>query len=265
MSEVQTPHRINRLLADKQQPILSVFFTAGFPDGEATVAIGRALVAAGVDMLEIGIPFSDPMADGPVIQHSNKVALQEGMSVGRLLQQVAELRSHVDVPILLMGYLNPVLQYGMERFCREAAEAGVDGFILPDLPMNEYLTHYRTLFQTYGLRAIFLVSPTTAEVRIRAIDSMSDAFLYAVSASSTTGARSQFDEEQMGYFQRLQALRLRNPFLVGFGISNPTTYRQATRYSAGVIIGSAFLQHVESKGYSNESVQSFIQSLTSPE
>lgn len=234
-------NRINKLFTTKKGNILSVYYTAGFPKLDDTVIIAKALEDAGADLIEIGIPFSDPVADGPVIQESNKIALDNGMTLKLLLEQVAKLRKHVKLPLILMGYLNPVLQYGVAQFCKDAAAAGVDGVILPDLPLFEYETEYKPLFAQHGLRNIFLISPTTTEDRIRKIDDASDCFIYAVSASSTTGAKDGFSADQEDYFRRLQNMKLKNPFLIGFGISTPETFHKASEYSAGAIVGSAFI------------------------
>ena len=235
-------NRINKLLASKSKDILSVYFTAGFPALHDTGRIAKALEDGGADLIEIGIPFSDPVADGPVIQESNKVALDNGMTLKLLLEQARDIRKQVKLPIILMGYINPVLQYGVARFCEDAAAAGVDGVILPDLPLFEYETDYKELFEQHGLKNIFLISPTTSEERIRKIDAASDSFIYAVSASSTTGASGAFTTEQENYFSRLQNLKLRNPFLIGFGISNQASFAKACQYGAGAIVGSAFIR-----------------------
>ena len=235
-------NRINQLLAVKPKNILSVYYTAGFPKLNDTVVIAKALEDAGADLIEIGIPFSDPVADGPVIQESNKIALDNGMTLKLLLEQVDYIRKQVKLPIILMGYLNPVLQFGVEKFCKDAAAAGVDGLILPDLPLLEYETEYKAIFGQFGLKNIFLISPTTSEDRIRKIDEASSSFIYAVSASSTTGAKNGFSSEQEDYFTRLQKMKFKNPFLIGFGISTRETFRKASEYSAGAIVGSAFIQ-----------------------
>ena len=235
-------NRINRLLTSKPKGLLSVFYTAGFPALNDTETIAIALEAGGADMIEIGIPFSDPVADGPVIQESNKIALDNGMTLKLLLEQVRGIRKQVKLPIVLMGYINPVLQYGVARFCADAAAAGIDGVILPDLPLFEYEAEYRDLFKQHGLKNIFLISPTTSEERIRKIDAASDSFIYAVSASSTTGASGAFTHEQENYFARLQNMKLQNPFLIGFGISNKVSFTKACQYGAGAIVGSAFIR-----------------------
>jgi len=254
-------NRINKLLAAKSKNILSVFYTAGYPKLNDTVSIAKALEDAGADIVEIGIPFSDPVADGPVIQASNKVALDNGMNLKLLLGQVNEIRKQVKLPIILMGYINPVLQYGIAKFCKDAAAAGVDGVILPDLPLFEYETEYKAMFEQHGLKNIFLISPTTSEDRIRKIDDASDSFIYAVSASSTTGAKEGFSSEQEGYFKRLQKMKLKNPLLIGFGISNNETFKKASEYSAGAIVGSAFIRLIsEGKDLSTE-IGGFVKGL----
>jgi tryptophan synthase alpha chain len=257
-------NRIVQLFESKKEGILSIFYTAGFPTVDDTVPIAVALAKAGVDMIEIGIPFSDPIADGPIIQQSNKQAIEGGMRVAVLLEQVAHVRKQTSIPIVLMGYLNPVLQYGMERFCQQASRAGVDGVILPDMPMAEYLQRYRELFRANGLLNAFLISPTTSELRIRAIDSVTEGFIYAVSASSTTGTRHQFEAEQIAYFERLRALGLSNPYLIGFGISNAQTLATACRYAAGAIVGSSFIQHLAAQGVDSAAIQQFVHDLRQP-
>jgi len=234
-------NRIQQLFKSKSTGILSVFFTGGFPQLNNTAQIAKTLETSGVDLIEIGIPFSDPVADGPAIQESNKIALQNGMNLKLLLDQVKEIRKEVSLPIILMGYLNPVLQYGIERFCEDCASAGVDGLILPDLPLDVYQAEYQSTFQKSGLSNTFLISPTTSEERIKLIDKLSDSFIYAVSASSTTGAKNDFNAQQIEYFNRLKSLKLKNPFLIGFGISNKETFKTACHYGAGAIVGSAFI------------------------
>jgi tryptophan synthase alpha chain len=254
-------NRITTLFKHKQSNVLSVFYTAGFPHLNDTILIGKQLSKAGVDMVEIGIPFSDPVADGPTIQESNKVALENGMNLRLLLQQVKALRAEVDIPIVLMGYLNPVMQYGFEKFCRDAVDAGADGLILPDLPVDEYERHYRVLVDSLQLSIAFLVSPTTKTERIKKIDSLSTGFIYAVSSSSTTGAKDSFSEEQMEYFRRMKSLKLKNPFLIGFGVSNAKTYSQVGEYAAGAIVGSAFISMLKTSSKLETDISSFIQTL----
>ena len=254
-------NRINKLFATKPSGLLSVFYTGGFPQLNSTKEIAKALEVSGADIIEIGIPFSDPVADGPAIQESNKIALQNGMNVKLLLNQVKEIRKEVSTPIILMGYLNPVLQYGMEKFCNDCASVGVDGLILPDMPLEVYQNEYHGMFQKAGLSNIFLISPTTSEERIRMIDTLTDGFIYAVSSSSTTGAKKDFDVQQIEYFRKLKSLKLKNPFLIGFGISNKKTFQLACEYSSGSIVGSAFITMLKEGGAVGEKVNQFIKEL----
>ena len=242
-------NRINKLFLDRQKPILSIYFCAGTPDPEATVDVVRTLELRGVDMVEIGIPFSDPLADGPVIQGASTQALRQGMTLSRLMGQLAGLRpAGVSIPVVLMGYLNPVLQYGFERFCRECKACGVDGVIIPDLPFDEYMRDFRPTAERYDLKFILLITPETSEARIRQIDAHTDSFLYMVSFASVTGAQKDFDEARQKYFRRIADMHLRSPRLIGFGISNRQTYETATRYADGVIVGSRFVTLLEAYG-----------------
>jgi len=254
-------NRITALFEKKSNHLLSIFYTAGFPGLNDTKQIAEALQASGADLIEIGIPFSDPIADGPTIQESNKIALDQGMNLSLLISQVKELRSTVNIPVILMGYLNPVMQYGVERFMRDAAEAGVDGLILPDLPLGEYVEQYKSLAESLNLSVSFLISPTTSESRIKQIDSVSSGFIYAVSSSSTTGAKKEFSEEQVAYFKKLAALNLENPFLIGFGISNYHTYTQACRYASGAIVGSSFITMLKNSQDLGTDISTFIKSI----
>src|SRR5579859_5982727 len=254
-------NRIDELFARKSKNILSVFYTAGFPGLDDTARIATALEAAGADLIEIGIPFSDPVADGPVIQESNKIALDNGMTLRRLMGQVREIRNDVKIPIILMGYVNPVLQYGFDDFCRDAAAAGIDGVILPDLPLFEYETEYKKLFDQHGLKNIFLISPTTSEERIKKIDAVSNGFIYAVSASSTTGASGEFTPEQENYFKRLQGMKLQNPFLIGFGVSNKTSFDKACQFGAGAIVGSAFIRVLKTARDLTKEISNFAREI----
>lgn len=254
---------LQELFLNKKQNVLSVFYTAGFPRLNDTVDIARHLEKAGADIIEIGIPFSDPVADGPTIQASNKVALDNGMNVKLLLEQVREIRQKVHLPIVLMGYLNPVLQYGIEKFCQDAAACGVDGLILPDLPLDEFHAEYKELTTSLGLDVTFLISPTTSEDRIRVIDALSSGFVYAVSSSSTTGAKQGFSNDQESYFKKLKAMNLKNPFLIGFGISNQETFTKACEFSSGAIVGSAFINLLRESNNFEKDINSFIKNLKS--
>lgn len=261
MTTLTLKNRITELFTKKSENILSVFYTAGFPKLNDTVKIAEYLENAGADIIEIGIPFSDPVADGPTIQESNKIALDNGMNLHLLIEQVKEIRKNVKLPIILMGYLNPVMQYGIEQFCKDASAAGVDGLILPDMPMEEYLSEYKGLFERHGLSNTFLVSPTTSEQRIRRIDAVTNGFIYAVSASSTTGAKGEFTKDQIDYFQKLKAMKLSNPFLIGFGISNHTTFSSASSYGAGAIVGSAFINLIAHSNDLEKDIAAFVKSL----
>jgi tryptophan synthase alpha chain len=261
MARIKTMNRIEELFTRKKQNILSVFYTAGFPSLQDTKVIAESLQAAGADLIEIGIPFSDPIADGPVIQSSSKKAIDNGMTLKLLLEQVGEIRKTVSLPVILMGYINPVMQYGMEKFFEDASSAGVDGLILPDMPFDEYEHLYREKMEAHDLRNIFLISPTTSDERIHKIDKATDGFIYAVSASSTTGSRNNFQPDQITYFDRLKKLNLRNPFLIGFGVADKVTFDTACKYGAGAIIGSAFIRLLESSSDLQNGVRDFIADL----
>jgi tryptophan synthase alpha chain len=242
MNTLIPKNRIHSLFRDKPGKILSVYFTAGFPAVDSTVPIIGALAKSGVDMIEIGIPFSDPMADGPVIQESSRSALKNGMNLKLLFSQLKEIRKSVDIPLLLMGYLNPVMQYGLENFCTDCETTGIDGVILPDLPLEIYQEDYRELFELHGLSNVFLITPQTANERIFKIDALGNGFVYMVSSSSTTGIKSGFSTEQLAYFERIKKLKLRQPCLIGFGISGNQGFEMASRYAHGAIVGSAFVK-----------------------
>ncbi|MBM3177733.1 MAG: tryptophan synthase subunit alpha [Bacteroidetes bacterium] len=254
-------NRLTALMNSDKKRILSVFFTAGFPQLEDTLTIAMALQEAGVDMIEIGMPFSDPVADGPVIQLSSKKALENGMTTELVLAQLKEIRKAVTIPVLLMGYVNPIMQYGINRFCKAAAEAGADGVILPDLPPQVYKLQFERDFKSAGLLNIFLIAPTTAESRIRAIDDVSDGFIYAVAAAGTTGIRKGISEEQLQYFRKLKAMNLKNPVIAGFGISNAEDFNAITEHTRGAIVGSAFVKLLESSSDLRSDTISFIRSL----
>ena len=234
-------NRINQLFETKKKDLLSIYFCAGYPEVDNTAEVIRVLVQNGVDMIEVGIPFSDPMADGPEIQKAASHALKNGMSLHRLFEQLEDIRSVVDIPLLLMGYLNPIMQYGFENFCRSCRECGIDGCIVPDLPFDIYLRDYKPVADKYAIKMIMLITPETSEERIRLIDEHTDGFVYMVSSAATTGAQKSFDEKKKAYFQRIQAMSLRNPRMIGFGISNKETFRLACENAAGAIIGSKFV------------------------
>lgn len=254
-------NRIEQLFEKKKEGILSVYFSAGFPGLNDTSNVMKSLEAAGADIIEVGIPFSDPVADGPTIQESNKIALDSGISLKLIFEQLAKIRESVHIPIIMMGYINPVLQFGLEAFCQKCAEVGVDGLILPDLPMQEYLNEYQPMFESYGLINIFLITPQTSESRIREIDSNSRGFIYMVSSASTTGAKGGISDEQVKYFERIKAMKLQNPTLIGFGISNHETFKRACQHSAGAIIGSAFINVLKNATDLNQDINTFIKEV----
>jgi tryptophan synthase alpha chain len=254
-------NRINRLFKEKPGNILSVYFTAGHPGLDTAPRIIGALAAAGADMIEIGMPFSDPMADGPVIQQSSSTALKNGMNLKLLFSQLKDIRKTVDIPLLLMGYLNPVLQYGMENFCSDCAIAGIDGLILPDMPLQVYHEEYQGIVEKYGLRYILLISPQTSDERIRKIDAASNGFIYTVSSSSTTGVKGSFSEEQLSYFKRIREMKLTNPTLVGFGISDGRGFATVCSYARGAIIGSAFVKMLSETRDMEKDIGRFIRNI----
>ncbi len=252
-------NRIDQTFKEKKD-ILNVYFTAGYPNLDDTIRMASVLEKAGADMLEIGMPFSDPVADGPTIQDSSQKALENGMTIVKLFEQLVTLRDHVSIPVLLMGYVNPIIQFGMDRFCDKCAEVGVDGVIIPDLPMQEYLEFYRETFKEKGIHNIFLISPNTSEERIRLIDKESNGFIYVVSSSSITGAKKGIQKGQLEYYQRIQSMNLKNPQLIGFGISNKETFDTVCIYSNGAIIGSAFIRQLNEDA-SEEAVVEFVKEI----
>lgn len=235
-------NRIDQLFSEQEREILSIYITAGYPELHDTKRLLQILQEAGVHMVEIGFPFSDPLADGPVIQESSQKALQNGMTLQLLFQELKDIRETVQIPLLLMGYLNPVLQMGMEKFLDRCRETGIDGVILPDLPPDEYEQQYMELFERYGIHHILLVTPHTDKERIGRIASLSGGFLYLVAEASTTGARDSLGDHQKAYFERIKTMNLPVPGLIGFGISNRKTFLTACRYARGAIIGSAFIR-----------------------
>jgi tryptophan synthase alpha chain len=241
---------INRIKQKLQEDkkLLSIYFTAGYPKLNDTLKIIQDLELSGVDFIEVGLPFSDPLADGPTIQESSTAALKNGMRTELLFEQLKDIRKTVSIPLILMGYFNPVLQYSVDAFCKKCQEIGIDGLILPDLPLDVYREEYESTFKKYGLINIFLITPQTSEERVRAIDEASDGFIYMVSSASTTGAKEGFGAEQAAYFDRIAGMNLNNPQIVGFGISNAQTFQQATEKTKGAIIGSAFIKHLTQNG-----------------
>ncbi|RQO29815.1 tryptophan synthase subunit alpha [Taibaiella sp. KBW10] len=258
-------NRIDCLFNTKKNRILSVYCTAGYPCLNSTVTVIKTLSEQGVDMIEIGIPFSDPVADGPVIQQSNTVALKNGMTLALLLEQLKEIRTVTSVPLILMGYLNPILQYGMEALLKQAKACGIDGLIIPDLPLREYEQAYQSLFAQYGIAMIFLITPQTAPERIREIDRLSTGFVYMVTAASTTGRQSSFTTQQTHYFEAIQKMDLRNPVLAGFGIHDHTGFHTVCQYVQGAIVGSGFIKAIATGGDAalQDTIPHFIKSLYS--
>ncbi len=254
-------NRINQLFQDKKENILSVYFTAGYPQLDDTVTIIEDLVKNGVDLIEIGMPFSDPVADGPVIQHSSLVSLHNGMTIKKLFEQLQGIREKVNIPLILMGYLNPVIQFGIENFCQKCAEVGIDGLILPDLPLNEYQEEYQATFEKYNLHNILLITPQTSEKRLLQIDEASSGFIYMVSTSSTTGMKNSVSDFHQDYFERVQNMQLKNPRLIGFGISNRETFENACKYAQGAIIGSAFVKALDEDLTLEEKISNFVNSI----
>lgn len=257
-------NRINQLYKEQQDPALAIYFTAGYPALNDTRRILRSLQQSGADLIEIGMPFSDPIADGPTIQATNMQALENGMTIDTLFNQLEGMREEVQVPVVLMGYLNPVMQYGIEKFCKRCQTVGIDGLILPDLPLYEYESQYKALFEHYGLRNIFLITPQTREERIRKIDAVSDGFIYMVAAAGVTGAKSGLQDEQLAYFERIQKMELQNPRMIGFGISDHDSFSRASSYGQGAIIGSAFLKVLSESQNLEAYIAAFIKRIKEP-
>lgn len=251
-------NRINQKLQEDKK-ILSIYFSAGYPNLNDTVQIIQDLEKNGVDMIEIGLPFSDPLADGPTIQASSTQALHNGMTTQVLFDQLKDIRKTVNIPLVIMGYFNPMLQYGVEKFCATCAEIGIDGLIIPDLPVDVYADEYKAIFEKYGLKNIFLITPQTSDKRIHFIDSVSDGFIYMVSSASVTGSSAGFGNTQEAYFQRIAQMNLKNPQVIGFGINNAETFQQATQFAKGAIIGSAFITYLKENGTAN--IKAFVESI----
>jgi tryptophan synthase alpha chain len=254
--------RIAEVFNTKKRNILNVYCTAGFPSFNSTIKVIKALQDNGADIIELGIPYSDPLADGPIIQQSNAVALAGGMTIKKLFKQLKDLRKEISIPVVLMGYLNPVLQYGFEKFCADAAAVEIDGLIIPDLPEYEFTMEYGQVMKKHGLDFIFLITPETSEHRVKTLDDLSTGFLYAVSSSSTTGGSNKPD--LVSYLNRLQKLQLKNPVLVGFGIKDKESFRSACVNSNGAIIGSAYIQAISGVKDVNEATKSFLSSILRP-
>ncbi len=249
--------RIGKLFQEKKERVLNVYCTAGYPELNSTLKVMKALEENGADLIELGMPYSDPLADGEVIQVSSSKALHNGMMIHVLFEQLENFRSEIKIPVILMGYMNPVLQYGFENFCRDAAGVGIDGLILPDLPQYEFETEYGAIIKKYGLDFIFLITPETSEERVKKLDELSTGFLYAVSSSATTGGNTDFDTVEK-YLQRLKSYKLNNPILVGFGIKDKQTFESACKYSSGAIIGSAFIKALENRNDIETTTKEFL-------
>jgi tryptophan synthase alpha chain len=261
---IQTMLHTNRLaetFAQHTRSILSIYFTAGYPSLHDTVSIIRILQAQGVDMIEIGIPFSDPVADGPVIQQSSECALRNGMTLSLLFEQLQDIRTTVDIPLILMGYCNTMLQYGVEAFLQKCVAIGIDGVILPDLPLEVFQDEYAELFTRYGIAMIFLIAPQTSPERIRSIDAVSTGFLYAVSSSAITGSALSANAERTAYLQRLKDMQLRNPLMVGFGIHDKESFDDVCQYAHGGIIGTAFINALQSSDTIEQDVTEFVHTI----
>lgn len=254
-------NRIQQLFETKQNHILSIFFTAGHPNLNDTVPIIKTLETSGADLIEVGMPFSDPIADGPTIQRTSEKALKNGMTLNLLFEQLKAIRKECKLPLILMGYMTPVFKYGMENFLAKCSEVGIDGLILPELPLEVFESEYAELFEKYGLLNVFLITPQTPESRVRKIDNASKGFIYMVSSASTTGAKTSIAADQEAYFKRIQDMNLKNPCLIGFGISNKETFENACKYAAGAIIGSAFVKALEEDESAISATRKFIDSL----
>ena len=255
-------NRINQLFQDNPQNVLSIYFCAGSPTLDGTADVIRALEKNGVNMIEIGIPFSDPMADGLVIQNAATHALRNGMSLRLLFEQLRDIRKDVRIPLILMGYLNPIMQFGFESFCQRCEECGIDGVIIPDLPFKDFLANYKAIAEAHNVKVIMLITPETSEARVREIDAHTDGFIYMVSSAATTGAQQDFDAQKQAYFKKIEDLQLRNPRMVGFGISNKQTFNAACANSSGAIIGSRFVALLnEAEGDAEKAIRQLKEDL----
>ena len=255
-------NKINEVFANRgDKKLLSLYFCAGTPTLDGTGEVIKTMERRGIDFIEVGIPFSDPLADGPVIQTAATQALKNGMSVQLLFQQLRAVKDEVSIPLILMGYLNPILHYGIEQFCQSCAEAGVSGMIIPDLPFDDYLTQVKPVADRYDLRVIMLITPETSDDRIRFIDDNTDGFIYMVSSAAITGAQKSFDEQKQEYFRRIDAMHLRNPRMIGFGISNAQTLKAAQNNAAGAIIGSKFVTLLNESKSADEALDRLFAAL----
>ncbi len=250
---------VSKLLEQKSSNVLSIYFTSGFPELNDTTRVIQGLSEAGVDFIEVGLPYSDPLADGPTIQDSSQKALKNGINLDIVFDQLMHIKESNTTPLVLMGYLNQMLKYGEDKFCQKVVECGIDTLILPDLPMVEYENHYQELFDKYGINNVFLITPLTSEERIRKIDSYTKSFIYMVASSSITGAKGEISQQQIDYFERIQSMNLQSNLIVGFGISNHQTFSKACEYGNGAIIGSAFIRFLEQNGV--EKISDFVDSV----
>ncbi|MEQ6125359.1 tryptophan synthase subunit alpha [Pseudotenacibaculum sp. MALMAid0570] len=250
---------IARLIEKKSSQLLSIYFTSGFPKLDDTTKIIQELSSSGVDFIEVGLPYSDPLADGPTIQNSSQKALKNGINLDIVFDQLLEIKETNTTPLVLMGYLNQLLKYGEDKFCQKLVDCGIDTVIIPDLPMIEYENHYQELFNKYGINNVFLITPLTSEERIRKIDSFTKSFIYMVASSSITGAKGEISQEQINYFERIKSMELQSKRIIGFGISDKATFSKACEYGNGAIIGSAFIKHLEKQGV--EKISEFVNSV----
>jgi tryptophan synthase alpha chain len=254
-------NKINELFQNKKEGVLSIFTTAGYPKVDCTIEVLESLQDNGVDMIELGIPFSDPLSDGPVIQNSSSIAIENGMTLKLLFSQLEGFREKIKVPVILMGYVNTVMQYGVEAFCVKCEEVGIDGVILPDLPLFEYESTYKNLFEKHGLLNVFLITPQTSDERIHKLDEASDGFLYLVSSASTTGSSKKISGVKE-YLERIQGMNLKSNTIVGFNIKDRETFQTACKYSNGAIIGSAFVKAIEKSEDLSKDIKAFIKGLS---
>jgi len=254
-------NRINQLFSENRKNLLSIYFCAGTPTLNGTADVIKTLEKNGVCMIEIGIPFSDPMADGVVIQDAATRALRNGMSLNLLFEQLQDIRKEVEIPLLFMGYLNPIMRYGFERFCQQCVKCGIDGVVIPDLPFKDYQEVYRPIAEQYDIKIIMLITPETSDERVREIDENTDGFIYMVSSAATTGAQKDFDTQKLAYFKRIEDMNLKNPLMVGFGISNKPTFDAACKHASGAIIGSKFVTILEEEKDPDKAIKLLKQSI----
>lgn len=250
---------IQKIFQNKEKDLLSIYFTSGFPELNDTTKVIAELSNSGVDFIEVGLPYSDPLADGPTIQDSSQIALKNGINLDVVFDQLMTVKENNETPLVLMGYLNQVLKYGEEKFCKKMVACGIDTVILPDLPMVEYENHYKALFEKYGINNVFLITPLTSEERIRKIDSYTQSFIYMVASSSITGAKGEISQQQINYFERIKSMNLTSKLIIGFGISNHETFTKACKYGNGAIIGSAFIRFLDEHGV--QRIGHFVESI----